>query len=285
MSKLKRVYHRNDLRKSVSELSLPARRILWLILAQFDKDESGRVLFEKDRIFTITGKMYSELCQVGESLAYRQLKDGVREIRSKLIEIDESELQSKFQFNESNSYKNGVFIFNVANLGYYTDGGGFIRVRLDPVMEPFVSGLDRNFTSLFLLSALRIPDGNASKLYLLLREWIGAGLSQYKDIDVDSLKDSLCVSSIKTYSLFGDFKKLFFSRSVKTIISDTEFTKIEMEIIERKSRKAHKVRISYEYEDYGQSNRPSGHKVSYPDCTGPSKRALEMREEIENLKQ
>ncbi|OZG43530.1 hypothetical protein CAK78_01805, partial [Aeromonas sp. A35_P] len=64
----------------------------------------------------------------------------------------------------------------------------------------------------------------------------------------------------------------------------TEFNKIEMEIIERKSRKAHKIRISYEHEDYGQSNRPSETKVLYPEHSGPSKRAIEMMEEIEKLK-
>lgn len=248
MARGKRIYHRNDIRQELSALSLPPRRILWLILAQLDRDEAGDIIYVKDRVFTISAREYAELCKVDESVAYKQLRSGVEEIRTHLMRIPESELLSPENFEKRKRPKDGVVLFTVANYSYYTDGEGYIEVKLDPIIAPFISNLRKNFTGHFLLSALRLPDSNANKLYLLIREWISSGLSVYKDIELDELKNKLCVGNVKTYGEFKHFKRLFINRAINKIIESTEFTKIEIEIIERKSRKAKKVRISYEYE-------------------------------------
>lgn len=248
MARGKKIYHRNDIRQELSALSLPPRRILWLILAQLDKDEGGDIVYVKDRVFTIRAKEYAQLCQIDESVAYKQLKSGVEEIRTRLMRMPESELLSPDELERRKRPKDGVVLFTVANYSYYTDGEGYVEVKLDPIIAPFISKLRKNFTGQFLLSALRLPDSNANKLYLLVREWISSGLSVYKDIDIDELKNKLGVDTVKTYAEFKHFKRLFFNRAVNRIIESTEFTKIEIEIIERRSRKAKKVRISYEYD-------------------------------------
>lgn len=247
VSKSKKIYHRNDLRQALSQLSLPPRRILWLILAQLNKDDSGCVVYEENQVFSIHAREYAALCQIDESVAYKQLKKGVEEIRTHLMRVQESELYSKEEFEKRNRPRDGMVLFTIANYGYYSDGSGFIEVQLDPIMTPFISKLKDNFTGQFLLSALRLPDTNASKLYLLLREWISSGFMLYKEIEVDELRDKLGISDVKTYSEFKDFKKLFFQRSIGRILEATEFSKIEMEITERRARKAHKVRITYEF--------------------------------------
>lgn len=249
MAKGKKIYHRNDMRQELSALSLPPRRILWLILAQLDKDIDGNTVYVKDKVFTIRAKDYAALCQIDESVAYKQLKSGVEEIRTHLMRIPESELFTQEELKRKNRPKDGVVLFTVANYSYYTDGEGYIEVKLDPVIAPFISKLSKNFTGQFLLSALRLPDSNANKLYLLLREWISSGMVLYKDIKIDELKEKLYILDKESYSEFDVFKRFFFMRSVKKIIEETEFNKIEMKIIERRKRRAYKLRISYEYND------------------------------------
>lgn len=125
-------------------------------------------------------------------------------------------------------------------------------------MTPFISQFKSNFTGQFLLSSLRLSDTNASKLYLLLREWISAGCVLYKEIDVEELKTLLDIQDKKAYNRFNLLSSSFFNRVVHAVLESTEFTKIDMEIIERRARKAHKVRISYEFDGQGKDLKGAG---------------------------
>jgi plasmid replication initiation protein len=258
----KKIYHDNDLKSELMEMELAPRRILWIVLAKLEKDGFDLV-FDPDYIFTITAKEYSLLAGVSESVAYKQLKRGIEVIRSYLMRIPEKNVLSEKEMKGKN--KDRMIVFTAANYGVYSDGDGYIELKLDPIMAPYISKLKSNFTGQFLLSALRLPDSNANKLYLLLCEWISSGMSLYKDIKVCELKKSLMVSHLKTYDLYNDFNNMFIKRSVKKILEITEFTTINMEIIERRGRKAHVVRISYEYNDQlkhlGDAGKVSGIKA------------------------
>ncbi|RAP69993.1 initiator Replication family protein [Candidatus Erwinia dacicola] len=87
-------------------------------------------------------------------------------------------------------------------------------------------------------------------MYQYLRKQISAGKKKYFEIDIDVLRINLGINKHETYQQFKFLKSQFLDRSIK-IIEVTEFSKIEVTITERKGRKAHKVCISYEYEDDG----------------------------------
>jgi plasmid replication initiation protein len=240
----KKIYHDNNLKPELMDMELAPRRILWLILAKLEK-EGLDLIFNPDYVFIITAKEYATLCGISESVAYKQLKIGVEIIRTHLMRILEKDVLTEDEMKGKN--KDRMVIFTVANHGVYSDGDGYIELKLDPIMAPYISRLKSNFTGQFLLSALRLPDSNANKIYLLLCEWISSGMSLYKEISIDELKSILVISQYKSYQKFKVFKQSFWSKSIKNLIKETEFSKIEMEIIERRGRKAYKVRISYEY--------------------------------------
>lgn len=249
-----KIYHRNDARPSLARMELPARRILYLCIVQQEREAGGDIIFDKDRKYIITAKEYAALCDVDISVAYKQLKDGIKNIRTHLMEVPEDEINP----DPSKEKNDRVLMFTVANYSVYSDGEGYVELKLDPIIAPYISKLKSNFTGQFLLSGLRLPDSNANKIYLLLREWISSGMSIYKDVFVDDIKTKLLVNNIPYYSDFKEFKRTFWSRGVKKIIETTEFSKIEMEIIERRKRKAHKVRISYEYSDQRKHFKDAG---------------------------
>lgn len=256
MAKRTKIYHRNDARSALASLKLSTRRILYLTIVQQEKDESGNLIFCHDKKYTITAKQYAELCDVDESVAYKQLKDGVRDIRTHLMEISESQVIQDYK--KSNDR---VIVFTVANHGVYSDGGGYVEIKLDPIMAPYISNLTKNFTGQFLLSGLRIPDSNANRLYLLLREWISSGCIIYKEITVAELKEKLLNSANRSYDEFKTFKQFFWGRAVKKILESSEFSKIDMKIIERKARRAHVVRITYEYDEQKKHLKDAGFMI------------------------
>lgn len=259
MAKSKRIYHRNDARPAIAKMKLSTRRLLYLTIAQLEKGEDKQLIFEPDRLFVISAKVYAELCGVDESVAYKQLKEGIEDIRSFLIRMPESEVLGR----KADDRKSGdrMVVFTVANYGVYSDGDGYVELKLDPIIAPYISNFSNNFTGQLLLSGLRLPDNNANRIYMLLREWIGEGKSIQKDILLSDLKDKLFLSDTKTYETYNNFNNFFFKRAVNKLTITTEFTKIEMEIIERQRRKAYKVRISYEYEGQEQDLKNSGFYV------------------------
>ncbi|WP_419789763.1 hypothetical protein [Shewanella xiamenensis] len=53
-----------------------------------------------------------------------------------------------------------------------------------------------------------------------------------------------------SYALFKDFKKVVLKRSIDTIMDTTEIKDLSVEIIERKQRKATRLRFSYRVYDH-----------------------------------
>jgi hypothetical protein len=183
-----------------------------------------------------------------------------------------------------------IVMFSVADYCIYSDGNGFVKLRWHRKMKLLISELERRYTSQYLLSAVRLPIGNANNIYLLLRERVSAGQTQYFDIEFETLKELLAIDAKGSYAKFEHFNNLFFKRSAKQILEKTEFTKLEIEILERVNRRAHLLRISYDHVDFKVSltekRQQKAEEVMAKTALsgGLSRRAVEMMNEVENLK-
>lgn len=245
----RKIYHRNDARPALIGMGLPAKRLLFMCLAQVERHstkENVILKFESSEPFTITVKDYADLCEIDYSVAYRQIVIGVKELRGYVLEANQGLLKKR---DDSLPY-DWIEPFTIAEKGTgYSKGDGFVRIKLASEMEPLISNLSGDFTGQFLLSAMQLPDGNAGKLYLILREWISSGFVVEKTTTVESFKEMLGVSTTKTYDSFMRFNEMFLKKTIKTLIEKTEFTSISIEIVERRARKAHKLRVYYDYAD------------------------------------
>ncbi len=248
MSMSKKIYHRNDARPALIGMSLSAKRLFFMCLAQLERESSKNdvlIKFDSSKSFLIQVKDYAALCEIDYSAAYRQVVEGVEELRGYVLRPSQGLLRKQ----DENIPVDAITPFTIATDGtWYSRGEGCVNIKFAKEMEPLISSLTGNFTGQFLLSAMQIPDGNAGKLYLILREWISLGYLTDKSITFDELKDTLGLSTIKSYEQFKLFNDLFFKRSIKKVIEKTEFTEIKIEILERRSRKAHKVKVSYRYD-------------------------------------
>lgn len=231
-------------------MPLYARRILFLVISQLD----SKSLIEEGRIFTVSAKNYAKICGLDIDTAYSQLKSGAEQLHSQSLRIPQDELLKAFarkpkEFIEQESRWRGMRLLHITNSCSYIDNEAEVQIELSRQVEPYVCMLERDYTTQILLSSVRISDTNASKLYQLLRSKISEGKREYFDSSVDKLKSDLLIDKVATYEEFKYFKNQFFERACRKVIEVTEFNTIEMDIIEKKARKAYKVRISYTYED------------------------------------
>jgi plasmid replication initiation protein len=286
--KNKKLRHRNELNATLMAMSTPAKRIAYLAMIQLPYDEKRGVLtFDPERTFKISASDYAEICNVSTSHAYQQLKEGVRELKKTTVEIPKSYLGDDLDFKDDPD--DLVVMFSLADYCAYSDGNGFVKLRWHRKMEPLIAELERRYTTQYLLSAVRLPIGNANNLYLLLRERVSAGQKRYFDIEFDELKLALMIESNGAYETYKVFNNNVFKNSAKQILEKTEFTKLEIEILERVKRRAHLLRVSYEYEDFKVSLKPQEQaiaeaKMAKDACGTLSRRAIEMMQEVKNLK-
>lgn len=250
-----KIRHRNEINLTFSKLPLPARRILFMAIAQID---SKRML-EQGQVFRITATEYAVISDIDVSVAYKQLKEGANELQTSIISIPKSQLLDPFvRAGEPLLPKKGkkspadtIRSMNLTEYCDYADSEGYVDIRFTGVIEPYICRLADGFTTQVLLSAARLTEANASSLYQLIRKNISAGKRSYFDIDVDDLKDELNLyrydgnEKIYLHAQFKDFNRDFLKKNIDTINRVTEICNLSFEIIERVARKASKLRFSY----------------------------------------
>lgn len=248
----KKIFHRNDVRPALIGMSLAARRLMYICLADLPKEknlETGKtiILFNPDKVFEVKVIDYAHMCNIDYSAAYRQIVDGVKDLMGFVLTLDHS-LTKQI---DPDLPKDWISPFQIATDGTgYSKGEGFVRIKFHSKLAPLISDFTQGFTGQFLQSAISIPESNSSKLYLVLREWVSGNKHKMdKEILFDEFKDILGVSKMKNYTEFQRFKESFFNRAIRKLIEKTEFSDIQMEIIERRSRKAYKLKISWKLDE------------------------------------
>lgn len=251
VSKKTKIRHRNGINSTLAEMPLSSRRVLFLAIARLDP----KTVMERGELFRIYASDYAELCGIDKSTAYQQLKEAAKQLQHQVIAIPREQLlppipRAGEPLMPWKKLEGGVRMLNVTEYCDYMDGDGYIDVAFSRQMEPYICRLEKDFTTQVLLSAIRLSDTNAIRMYQYLREKISAGKVKYFDISLEDLKADLGIDNADYYQSYKNISNQYFKRSAEKIIEKTEFNTIKMEVIKRIRRKATEVRISYEYEEY-----------------------------------
>ena len=94
----RKIYHRNDMRPALIDMNLPAKRLLYMCLAKIKRKstvDNVVLKFDSNNPFKISVKDYAELCDIDYSAAYRQMVEGVKELRGYVLEADNSLVRLK----------------------------------------------------------------------------------------------------------------------------------------------------------------------------------------------
>lgn len=251
VSKKTKIRHRNGINATLADMPLSSRRVLFLTISQLDPKK----IIERGGIFRVYASDYAELCGIEKTTAYQQLKEPAKQLQQQIIAIPREQLlppipRAGEPLMPWKKLEGGVRMLNVTEYCDYMDGDGYIDVAFSRQMEPYICRLEKDFTTQILLSAIRLSDTNAIRLYQYIREKISAGKVKYFDISLEDFKADLGIDNAVYYQSYKNISNQYFKRSVKKIIEKTEFNIIKMEVIKRIRRKAVEVRISYEYEEY-----------------------------------
>ena len=250
-----KVRHKTDINKTLSKMPLSSRRVLFMAIAQLD----SKKIIKKGQIFRIYASEYAKIANLEMNTSYEQLKSSALELQRQVISIPKNQLLPPIPRVGDRPWKkptgNGNRMLNVTDYCDYEDGDGYVDISFSRQMEPYICLIGGNYTTQVLISSARLRDTNASNLYQLIRQKISEKKYSFFEIEVEKLKDELGLyttkNKIKTYSypLFKEFNRSVIKSSIDTIESTTEIKSLEVEITERKQRKATKIRFSYRVDD------------------------------------
>ncbi|MEL4245222.1 replication initiation protein [Shewanella xiamenensis] len=250
-----KVRHKTDINRTLATMPLASRRVLFMAIAQLDP----RHLVANGQVFRIYASEYAKIAKVENNTAYEQLKAAALDLQKQVIGIPKEQLLPPIPRKGERPWVKpvgtGTRMLNITEYCDYEDGDGYIDLSFSRQMEPYICMIEGNFTTQVLLSSARLRDTNASNLYQLIRQKISEKRERYFDIGVDELKDELGLFTTHnkqrtySYALFKDFNKVVLKRSIETIMDTTEIKDLSVEIIERKQRKATRLRFSYRVDD------------------------------------
>lgn len=237
------VRHSDDFNLSLASLPIPAKRVLFLILAQIS---DPRESVDEDEIcFEVKAKEYAEICDVDLSTAYKSLPLAVDTLLSSHIYEDLSE----------EGFKRASKTNITTSATYYFDEG-YCKIFFNRRVFPYFFELSKKFTTQNLFYVARLSDASLANLYQLIMKRYSKRntIAEYKTsftIGVDELKDEMWLFNIdkkgnkeylyQSYKYFGQFlKRLAVSLGEQTNIKD-----VSIAIESRRGRKASVLRISY----------------------------------------
>jgi plasmid replication initiation protein len=250
-----KIRHKNDINTTLSRMPLASRRVLFMAIAQVNPKK----LMEKGQVFRIYATEYAKIANIDTDTAYAQLSAAAKDLQKQVIGIPKDQLLPLFRRAGEPLLEKptgtGIRMLNVTEWCDYEEGNGYIDISFTRQMEPYICRIERDFTTQVLLSTARLRDTNASNFYQLIRRKIGEKRGRYFDIGVDELKDELELFTLKnrekiySYPLFKDFNKFVIKKSLDTINDTTEIKDLQVQIIERRQRKATRLRFTFRVDD------------------------------------
>ncbi len=256
VSERTKIRNRNELNETIKTMNISSRRVLFLAIAQLD----SKKLIEEGQIFRIYAHEYAEISKIEIKKAYQQLKEATENLQNQKLRIPKNQLLEPFaripkdklsyRKPEGTGYRN----LNLTEFCDYEKDSGYVDISFSRTAEPYLCMLEKNFTTQNLISAARLSDTNASNLYNLINENKSAGKSKYFEIEVNELKDKLQLYKEKDneieyyYPEFKELNRAVIKKSIRTIEEVTEL-KVKIEVIEKKGRKASKLKISYKTDE------------------------------------
>lgn len=236
--------HSDDLQFSMAKLTLQAKRVLVLMLAQISNPTEKPT--DESLTFKIKASDFARICDVDIKSSYALLEQAVNDLSVSFIYKDLS-------LGELRRTRKTAIL---DDLVYFHDEG-YCELSLNKKNYHYFFELVKSFTSNNVHEVVRLDEKNLFNFYQVLNKRYSKGNinPNYKTgfvIGVDELKDEMWLFEVsgndKKYS-YNEFK--YFNKFLKKMSADisrsTSFKNISIEIAEKKGRKATNLKISYQH--------------------------------------
>lgn len=209
--------HSDDFQVSLSMLSLNAKRILYLVMAQMYNAKTPE---QPELTFVIAARDYAEICSISDKTSYRSLYLAVTELQQSVIYENLKEVRAT----------DGI---NITRRVRYHHDEGYCTITLNSDVYPYFFELSKGFTTNNLYEVARLSESMASNLYQVIMKRYSKKDANHKyetyfEIPIEDLKDELGLFVVKgkkkeyKYEELRELKRLL-KKNIAVIQKETSF--------------------------------------------------------------
>ena len=199
------VYKSNKVVEAGYRLNLNEQR---LILSCIAKVNSNKPLLATER-FEVTAKEFAQQFKISEDKAYQTLKDAATQLFERYVIIDNPDPTDKTLKYTKTRW--------VSTVNYHPDAGK-ISLLFAPLLLPYLSELQGQFTFYLLENISAMNSIHAIRLYELLIQWKTTGK---REIEIDWLKKQFELED--KYNSIKDLKKYVIDPAIKDINTHSNY--------------------------------------------------------------
>lgn len=212
--------HSDDFQVSLSMLSLNAKRVLYLVMAQMYASKKPE---QPELTFVISAKDYAEICGISDKTSYRSLYLAVTDLQQSVIYENLKEVRAT----------DGL---NITRRVRYHHDEGYCTVTLNSDVYPYFFELSKGFTTNNLYEVARLSESMASNLFQVIMKRYSkknnnAKYENHFEISIEDLKDELGLFVIKgkkkeyKYEELRELKRLL-KKNISVIQKETSFAHV-----------------------------------------------------------
>ena len=190
----------NDLIEARYRLSLQESHVvLWLLtqIKQEDEDFKTHKLKVED---------FAKMTQVNVNNRYDDLKKTTLRLMQRVMQVYSPHEKKLIQVSWLSS-------------AAYEDGKGYVSLRFDPALKPYLLQLKSQFTKIDVVDTLKLKSIYAVRIFELLSQYTSIGK---REISVEDLR-SYCGIEEKEYALYSDLKRKVINRAKTEINAKTGY--------------------------------------------------------------
>jgi plasmid replication initiation protein len=207
IAKNERVVKSNRLVEASYRLTLVEQQIVLFAICRAREEQRGLVA---DFPVTIAAKDFAAMFGTEEGSVYGQLKEAMNTLFDRYVFLYDIHPESG---------KKEVTKTRWISTASYIDGAGAIKLIFAPLIIPYITRLESEFTAYRLEKIGKLSSVHAVRLYELLVQYLSLGK---RELEIEWLKDSLQVAD--GYPRIETFKRKVIDVSVKQINAHTDIT-------------------------------------------------------------
>lgn len=189
----------NSLIEGCYKLTLDEQRLLYLCITQLDP----RKPLPKDNCFTVTADNFAQTFNIDKTNVYRQLEEASKELAERWLRTNDGKYREQFRW-----------VFGVR----YHDDEGKVTLGFSPWVVPYLTSLQKQFTSLKLSQVANLKSIYSIRLLEFLMQFKSTGKFI---IDLNKFKERLGIEN--EYKRFFDLKKRVIDVAVKELKEKSNF--------------------------------------------------------------
>ena len=198
------VVKHNKLIEAKGKMTLMEQKILRVVIAELQPEDKD---FAEYSINTADFKGMTG--DTGRKDLYNEIKEVSNRLMDRKIEIEDINEQGKKRF----------FITRYLSSAKYVDGEGFLTVKFDPDLKPYLLELKEQFTQYQLKYVMKMKSTHTLRVYELLKQYEKIGKRKFL---IDELKQYLGIEN--DYDRLFDLEKRVLKPSMEEINEQTDIS-------------------------------------------------------------